>query len=278
MEQTQITAAIRRALREPTARRVSDADITAVTLRAVTLLGLKIKEKDPSYFKERKSISSNTNVFTIPTGCKKINNVWDYGGTVISVTGEVDNGSGLVRITAATHGFADADIVTIHDVLGCTEANGTWQIDYVDADTFDLLGSTFANAYTSGGKVFEEKTDMPEIEKKNLSEQSGASENAYYLRSQSIVVDDVSFTDDIVVDYETAPSAISDIPADYHEYLVSWPVVNLLHIPKPDDPTYSDMMAIRQFHHDIVKMVESDIQRTFKQSSGPTFIRNVWSG
>lgn len=68
-----------------------------------------------------------------------------------AVTGAADNGSGLIRITTATHGFATGDGVTIASVGGTTEANGTWFITVITATTFDLIGSTFANAYTSGG-------------------------------------------------------------------------------------------------------------------------------
>jgi hypothetical protein len=68
-----------------------------------------------------------------------------------TITGAVDNGSGRVRITSAAHGFANGDPVTVAGVTGTTEANGTWFISNVTANTFDLLGTTFANAYVAGG-------------------------------------------------------------------------------------------------------------------------------
>lgn len=60
--------------------------------------------------------------------------------------------AGKVRITSAgPHLFSTADVVVVSDVVGTTEANGTWTITVIDATHFDLDGSTFANAYVSGG-------------------------------------------------------------------------------------------------------------------------------
>jgi hypothetical protein len=75
---------------------------------------------------------------------------------VKTITGAADNGSGLVRITATAHGFLDDDAVSISDVAGTTEAtntasNPTWTVVGKTDNTFDLTGSTFSNAYTSGG-------------------------------------------------------------------------------------------------------------------------------
>ncbi|HBJ75679.1 MAG TPA: hypothetical protein DDY86_09320 [Syntrophaceae bacterium] len=277
MNQAEITAAVRTGISEPKPRRVTDVQIASMTLRAVRLLGLRIKEKDPSYFNARKSLQSNTHVFSIPSACKKINNIWDYDGNAIAITATANNGSGLIRVTAADHGLEDNAIVTVHDVGGCTEANGTWKIDYVDENTFDLLGSVYANAYTSGGYVFLEKTGMLEIAKINMSEQSGDSPSKWYPRKGVIVIDDPGFTDDIIIDYEGAADAITDIPDEYHEFLPSWVIVNLLEIPKPDAPDYADVLKVKNLHETVIKIVLEDVSRTMKQSSGPTFIRNVWS-
>jgi aspartate 1-decarboxylase len=69
-----------------------------------------------------------------------------------TITGAVNNGSGLIRITATAHTFHTEDRVTITGVGGTTEANAkNWRIAVITANTFDLVGSTFTNAYTSGG-------------------------------------------------------------------------------------------------------------------------------
>lgn len=70
-----------------------------------------------------------------------------------AITGAANNGSGLIRITIAANGFQTNDWVVITGVGGTTEANGTWRITVITANTFDLVGSTFTNVYTSGGSA-----------------------------------------------------------------------------------------------------------------------------
>lgn len=71
-----------------------------------------------------------------------------------NVSGCVDNGSGLIRVsTAEAHGYATGDKVTITGVLGTTEANGSWTITVIDSTHFDLQGSAFVHTYTSGGTI-----------------------------------------------------------------------------------------------------------------------------
>lgn len=69
-----------------------------------------------------------------------------------TITGAANNGSGLIRITDAGHGLQTGDIITISGVVGTTEANADdWVVTSISSSTFDLQGSTFANAYVSGG-------------------------------------------------------------------------------------------------------------------------------
>jgi hypothetical protein len=68
-----------------------------------------------------------------------------------AITGAVNNGSGLIRITATAHGFQTSDWITGSAVGGVPNATGQWLITVITANTFDLVGSTFAGAYTSGG-------------------------------------------------------------------------------------------------------------------------------
>lgn len=72
----------------------------------------------------------------------------------VAVSGAANNGSGLVRLTvSSTSGWTTGDQKTVASVGGTTEANGLWTITVVDGTHIDLQGSTFANAYTSGGYV-----------------------------------------------------------------------------------------------------------------------------
>lgn len=74
--------------------------------------------------------------------------IFDISGTI---TGAANNGAGLIRITDVAHGLSTGSRVEISGVLGTVEANGEWVVTVISADTFDLQGSAFVNAYTSGG-------------------------------------------------------------------------------------------------------------------------------
>lgn len=80
---------------------------------------------------------------------------------VIAVTDTADNGAGLIRLEVAdTTGWTTGDYKSVSGVGGTTEANGHWTITVIDGTHIDLQGSTFANAYTSGGIVGGSVDDM----------------------------------------------------------------------------------------------------------------------
>lgn len=77
-----------------------------------------------------------------------------YGAsTAVNVTNAANNGSGVIRITATAHGLATDDQVNVQSVTGTTEANGNWKADVINANTVDLRGSVFTNAWVSGGTI-----------------------------------------------------------------------------------------------------------------------------
>jgi hypothetical protein len=67
------------------------------------------------------------------------------------ISAVANNGSGAVRITRAAHGFGTNDVVTVADVSGVPGANGSFTITVIDANSFDLVGSTFTGAYLNTG-------------------------------------------------------------------------------------------------------------------------------
>ena len=74
--------------------------------------------------------------------------IFDLSGTVTNAT----NSAGLIRIeTGAAHGLTTNDYVYLSGMVGTDEANGEWKVTVIGATTIDLQGSTFTNAYTSGG-------------------------------------------------------------------------------------------------------------------------------
>ena len=74
-----------------------------------------------------------------------------------AVTGTASGGGGRVKITVTTTSSAMADntIVCLTGVGGTTEANGCWTSTGTNNGTnsFELTGSTFVNAWTSGGNA-----------------------------------------------------------------------------------------------------------------------------
>lgn len=74
--------------------------------------------------------------------------------TTIAVSNVANNGSGLIRVTTSTaHGLTTGNKCFLKDITGTTEANGLATVTVIDATTFDIDGSTFTNAYVSGGTV-----------------------------------------------------------------------------------------------------------------------------
>lgn len=75
-------------------------------------------------------------------------------GAAVAVTGAVDNGSGLIRLTFADVSMMYVGItVAVASVGGVAAATGTWVVSAVNtgAKTIDLAGTAFSGVYTSGG-------------------------------------------------------------------------------------------------------------------------------
>ncbi len=86
------------------------------------------------------------------------NNVASYTAVATpNITGAVNNGSGLIRLTVTdTAPFLTGDLKYVSGVGGVPNATGQWTITVVSAGapgTIDLQGSTFAGSYTSGGTI-----------------------------------------------------------------------------------------------------------------------------
>jgi hypothetical protein len=70
------------------------------------------------------------------------------GGTIIGAS----NAKPIIITTAAPHGLATGDEVTITGVLGNTAANGAWTITALTPKTFRLIGATGNGVWTPGGQ------------------------------------------------------------------------------------------------------------------------------
>lgn len=79
--------------------------------------------------------------------------VLEFGDNIVErdVTGAAA-ASGLVRLElVSTRGLMTDDVMVVSGIVGTTEANGIWTIEVIDDTHVDLIGTTFANAYVSGG-------------------------------------------------------------------------------------------------------------------------------
>jgi len=76
----------------------------------------------------------------------------------LQVTGTANNGSGAIRLALSAtsnqyFNIAGQNFIEVQGVLGTTEANGSWAVTIIDAHHIDLIGSTYTNAYVSGGAI-----------------------------------------------------------------------------------------------------------------------------
>lgn len=103
------------------------------------------------------SLLGNFYVCTITPRCISSNSFATAGGQTNQgalVTGAANNGSGLIRITAPSHAVqASGQQIIVANVGGVPNATGTWVVTRIDGNTLDLVGSTFAGTYTSGGTI-----------------------------------------------------------------------------------------------------------------------------
>jgi hypothetical protein len=79
-----------------------------------------------------------------------------FGGThtAIAITNAVNNGSGAIRITCASDAFAHGKLVNVDlSGAGVTGGTGLFFLNRISSAVYDLRGSTFGGAYTSGGTV-----------------------------------------------------------------------------------------------------------------------------
>jgi len=91
-----------------------------------------------------------------------------------------DNGSGVVRVTSTAHAYSTDDAVLITDETneGGGDLNGYWFITVIDADTFDLVDSTFAGATSADGNMtnFSKNAYYSDITPSELSSSGDLSE------------------------------------------------------------------------------------------------------
>ncbi|MCK9597401.1 MAG: hypothetical protein M0R06_00095 [Sphaerochaeta sp.] len=242
MTDAELTTLIRRMTLSEAPGGLGSSILATAKAEAINLLAQLITSASPESFEKKVVISpTNTNVpiFAIPSDCRSVKKIWDYYGTAGTISAIADNGSGLIRVTHDMT-LEDGQVITIHDVAGCTEANDTWQVDYVDATNVDLVGSTFTNAYTSGGRIFIERPETYEypLTRRGSNFSSANDDTKFYSRKDNIIIDDPEFTNDIIVLYRYFPSALSEIPDHLHFGIYAFASIMLIGSPTSKDPNY----------------------------------------
>lgn len=99
-----------------------------------------------------------------------------YRFNPVAVTGAAVTPAGTtVRLATATHTYHTGDEIVVSEALGCTEANGRWIVIVPDATHLDLVGSTFVNAWTSGGTVQHALAGVLEVKHSGIRKVSSGS-------------------------------------------------------------------------------------------------------
>lgn len=73
---------------------------------------------------------------------------------ILQVSGAANNGAGLIRLTTTIpHTYVTGDRLNALNIGGVPNATGQWTVKIPNSTHIDLVGSTWAGAYTSGGTV-----------------------------------------------------------------------------------------------------------------------------
>lgn len=258
MTDSEIKATIRRGVMEPKAVKIGAAKLTEVVAEAVNQLGMMLKKYSIDSLKTRKTIASTTHVFDYPSDCDVLGDVWDIDTNAGTITGAT-NATPIV-ITEDEHGRSTDEIHTIHDVGGNLVANNTWKITKVGASSYSLNGSVATDNYTSGGKVFEETTDFLEMTRIPESKSTLDDDSKYYIRNGKIVVDDIDFTNDLLITYIHSVAGITDISTKYHLGVVAFGVIYLIDMPDPEAKNYGSKRKNLDFYIKIWEEIIEDIK------------------
>lgn len=250
MDTATVTKLIRRGVREPSIRKLSAAAITQAIADGINILALILYGQAPVYFSKRISIASTEGniIFDFPSDLKSIRRIWDMDTNAVTVTGT--SNSTVINVTVVAHGFSTGDTVTVHDVTGTTEANGTWIITKVDVDNFTLDESVYVSAWTSGGKVFQEEEGFDVIDQMPDTEATGSNEDPfkYYTRGTKIIIDDIDFENDIILLYRYIASILAEIPTEFHFGIVAYGVITIIRLPQDIDPHFQDYLNSLRIH------------------------------
>jgi len=118
------------------------------------VLDQSARDINENYFEENTGIrtSSDKFIFSRDFGSKAIITSAPIRPNAFKVISNAVSNGGLIRLTVTGHGYSTGTVY-VDEVTGTVEANCRWTGTVIDANTIDLVGSTFTNAYVSGGII-----------------------------------------------------------------------------------------------------------------------------
>ena len=266
MTEAEIFAKVRRDIGQYGVITVGPTQLSAELSNAVEQFWLAIEEATPRKTQKQKSLTSTTNVFTLPSDHRKTVQLWDLGESAVVVTDATV--ATPINIEATAHGRSDDDILVVHDVGGNLVANGTHKITYVDVDNFTLDGTVGTDAYTSGGYVYPIKRYMYPMTELNQGRLTYSNRYGYLLEDDKIVVDYLNFTNSLVIDYHREPEGLTDIPSQYHVGVAGFITVQLGEVPDTKDPGYANIAKNLKRAQNDLSIALGDISKS-KMSTQP---------
>lgn len=95
----------------------------------------------------------------------------------LAITNAADNGAGLIRLTVAAHTLITGNTAQVRNMnlYGVPNADGMWTVTRIDANRFDLQGSTWAGAYLAPSAPAGIQTQTPTVDR--VLQVTGAANN-----------------------------------------------------------------------------------------------------
>lgn len=127
-------------------RKLNRYSNTSFTLTAIDFL-------DGPYLKTNATAENPLTAYTLTPAAATGDAIAVVTGPSLAVTGAVNNGAGLIRITTAASTAITGDRALVAGVTGTVEANGTWVLTRISSTVFDLQASVFVNAFVGAGTI-----------------------------------------------------------------------------------------------------------------------------
>ena len=275
MDQATLFDRVRRDIGQVAPVTVGTTQLTQELENTCRVFATAIEKSDPYMMSTRKGLVSDHHIFAKPAEMRRLLKMWDYREKLPLITNVTKLGGGNppINVESIGHGYYTGDVIYIHDVGGAIEANGNWKITVVDDDNFTLDGSgpTPITAYTSGGISFKEKRHLYRIYGiGNATLQNMSHRYGYFMRGSQIVIDYLSFDNDIIIEYLKTAYELADIPPEFHTGIAAQMVVNLIDfsVAKMDKGILAQLNnSLRRNQEELTKSL-ADIQ-ALKSDSAP---------